>query len=129
MNWKRILIAEDNPDHRTILRYQLRRIGPFHLFEARNGQEALDVVTREGVDLIILDLKMPVLDGWEVIRRIRALPSAVCNVPILALTAYAELGAERQVRAAGCDAYIAKPLLEFTTLKDKVERLLTSGRL
>jgi two-component system, cell cycle response regulator DivK len=128
MNPKRILIAEDNQDHRIILRHQLPRIGTFAILEATNGQEAVDIVAREAVDLIILNLRMPVLDGWEAARRIRALPSPAGDVPIIAFTAYAGAGSEQRARAAGCDEYMVKPVLDFTTMKDKVEQLLTYGR-
>jgi two-component system cell cycle response regulator DivK len=128
MNPKRILIAEDNRDHRIILRHQLHRIGTFEILEAINGQEALDIVAREALDLIILNLGMPVLDGWEVARRIRALPSPARDLPIIAFTAYAVAGAEQRARAAGCDEYLVKPILDFMLLKDKVEQLLTYGR-
>jgi len=128
MNRKRILIAEDNHDHRIILRHQLPRIGTFALLEATNGQEALDVVARGAVDLLILNLRMPLLDGWEVVRRIRALPGPARNIPIIALTAYIVASAEQRARAAGCDEYMVKPVLDFTAMKDKVEQLLTYGR-
>jgi two-component system cell cycle response regulator DivK len=114
MNLTRILIAEDNRDHRIILRYQLQRIGTFDLLEATTGQEALDIVAREALDLIILNLGMPVVDGWEVARRIRALPSPARDIPIIAFTAYAVASAEQRARAAGCDEYLAKPVLDFT---------------
>jgi CheY-like chemotaxis protein len=128
MNYKRILITEDNEDHRIILRYQLQKIGPFAFLEATNGQEALEVVRREALDLIILNLGMPVLDGWEVARRIRLMPSPAGDVPIIAFTAYAEASSEQRARAAGCDEYLAKPILDIMLLKDKIEQLLTSGR-
>ena len=128
MNQKRILIADDIQDHRIILRHQLHRIGTFAILEATNGQEVLDVVAREAVDLIILNLGMPVLDGWEVARRIRLMPSPAGDVPIIAFTAYAGAGSEQRARAAGCDEYLAKPILDVTLLKDKVEQLLTYGR-
>jgi two-component system cell cycle response regulator DivK len=128
MNQKRILIAEDNPDHRIILRHQLHRLGTLTILEATNGQEALDRVAQEALDLIILNLGMPVLDGWEVARRIRALPSPARDVPIIAFTAYVLPSFEQRARAAGCDEYLAKPILDVTLLKDKVEQLLTYGR-
>jgi CheY-like chemotaxis protein len=128
MNRKRILIAEDNHDHRIILRHQLPRIGTLALLEATNGQEALDIVARGAVDLIILNLRMPLLDGWEVARLIRALPNPARDIPIIAFTAYAVASAEQRARAAGCDEYLVKPILDFTLLKDKVEQLLTYGR-
>jgi len=128
MNPKRILIADDSQDHRIILRHQLHRIGTFEILEATNGQEALDTVVREAVDLIILNLGMPVLNGWEVARRIRAMPSPARDIPIIAFTAYAVASSEQRARAAGCDEYLVKPILDFTLLKDKVEQLLTYGR-
>jgi two-component system cell cycle response regulator DivK len=128
MNQKRILIADDIQDHRIILRHQLQRIGTFAILEATNGQEVLDVVAREALDLIILNLGMPVLDGWEVARRIRALPSPARDIPIIAFTAYVLPGSEQRARAAGCDEYLVKPILDVTLLKDKVEQLLTYGR-
>jgi CheY-like chemotaxis protein len=63
MNHKRILITEDDPDHRIILRHQLQRVGTFDILEATNGQGALDIVVREVLDLVILNLRMPVLEA------------------------------------------------------------------
>jgi two-component system cell cycle response regulator DivK len=128
MKRKRILIAEDDQDHQIILRHQLIRIGALTILEATNGQEALDIVARGAVDLIILNLRMPLVDGWEVTRRIRALSGPARDIPIIAFTAYTVASAEQRARAAGCDEYITKPVLDFTTLKDKVEQLLTYGR-
>jgi two-component system cell cycle response regulator DivK len=128
MNQKRILVTEDNRDQRIILRHQLQRIGTFDLLEATTGQEALDVVAREALDLIILNLGLPVLDGWEVVRRIRAMPSPARDLPIIMFTAYVLPGYEQRARVAGCDEYIAKPVVDFLMMKDKVEQLLTYGR-
>jgi two-component system cell cycle response regulator DivK len=128
INQKRILIAEDNQDHRIILRHQLHRLGAFAILEATTGQEALDIVVQEAVDLIILNVCMPVLDGWEVARRIRLMPSPARDIPIIAFSAYILSGSEPRARAAGCDEYLAKPILDVMLLKDKVERLLTYGR-
>jgi len=128
LNQKRILIVEDNEDHRRILSYQLRKMGECEILEATNGQEALDIVSREPLDLIFMNLQMPVLDGWEAVRRIRALPSPARDMPIIAFTAYAMPGDEQTVLVAGCDDYIAKPVLDFNMMKDKVEQLLARGR-
>jgi CheY-like chemotaxis protein len=91
---KRILIVEDHEDLRFILATQLQRLGPFTILEATNGQEALALLAQEAVDLIFMNLQLPVLDGWETTRRIRALPRPVGDVPIIAFTAYALPGDE-----------------------------------
>src|SRR5262245_58758649 len=99
----RILMVEDHPDHRIILRHQLRRIGMFDLLEAPDGQQALALVARgEPLDLIIMNLGLPLLDGWETTRRIRALPGPLSRVPILAYTAYALPSSAQRALAAGC---------------------------
>jgi len=125
MGHKRILVVEDNEDHRQILIHRLRQIGQFEIVEAQQGQEALDLVTAGPLDLIVLDMRLPVIDGWEVTRRIRLLPLPACAVPILACTGYALPGDEAKVRTVGCDDYIAKPLVGLQALKEKVEQLLT----
>src|SRR6185295_18873838 len=102
MAGKRILVVEDNLDNRRILVYRLKRIGEFDIVEASNGQEALSLLETEAPDLIFMDLKMPVMDGWEATRRIR-LQENGSHVPIIALTAQAMAGDEQKALAAGCD--------------------------
>ncbi len=124
MPGKRILVVEDNLDNRRILVYRLKRIGDFEIIEASNGQEALDIVqTPPPPDLIFMDLKMPVMDGWEATKRIRAL-DAGRTIPIIALTAQAMAGDEQKALAAGCDDYLAKPIVDPNIVKVKIERLL-----
>jgi len=124
---KRILVVEDNLDNRRILVYRLKRIGDFEIFEASNGQEALGMVEVQRPDLIFMDLKMPVMDGWEATRRIRTTEIGR-NIPIIALTAQAMAGDEQKALAAGCDDYVAKPIVDPNVVRDKLERLLASGR-
>jgi two-component system cell cycle response regulator DivK len=121
---QRILIVDDLEDHRIILRLQLRRIAPFEILEATNGQEALQVIAQQEIDLVFLNLGLPVLDGWEAARRIRALASPARDVPIIAFTAYALPGDEQKARDAGCDDYLAKPLIDRMLLHQKVQRFL-----
>jgi CheY-like chemotaxis protein len=124
----RILMVEDLPDHRIILRHQLQKIGRFDLLEASDGQQALALVARgEPLDLIIMNLGLPVLDGWEATRRIRALPSPMSRIPILAYTAYSVPSRTQRALAAGCDDYLTKPLLDITLLQQKVVQLLAKG--
>src|ERR1700675_3971856 len=123
MGKKRILVVEDNLDNRRILVYRLRRIGEFEILEASNGEEALALVEAEQPDVIFMDLKMPVMDGWEATRRIRTMEVGR-TIPIIALTAQAMAGDEQKALAAGCDDYVAKPVVDPEMVREKVERLL-----
>jgi CheY-like chemotaxis protein len=121
---KRILVVEDNLDNRRILVYRLKRIGEFDIVEASNGEEALAIVQKPPVpDLIFMDLKMPVMDGWEATKRIRQLEFGK-SIPIIALTAQAMAGDEQKALAAGCDDYLAKPIVDLSVVRTKMERLL-----
>lgn len=120
---KTILVVEDNIDNRRILVYRLRRIGDFRIVEASNGQEALEAVVTEAPDLIFMDLKMPVMDGWEATQRIRTQEKGR-RTPIIALTAQAMAGDEQKALAAGCDDYVAKPIVDPNIVREKMERLL-----
>ena len=128
MSRKKILVVEDNEDNRHILVYRLRKIGDFDILEATHGQEALDIIATNPPDLMFLDLKLPVLDGWETARRIRAMNEPIRNLPIIALTAQAMVGDEEKALAAGCDDYIAKPIIDSKIVKEKLEKLLAQGR-
>jgi CheY-like chemotaxis protein len=123
----RILIVDDYTDHRLILTYQLARIRPCAIQEARDGQQALVVITTTPPDLIFMNLGLPVLDGWEAIRRIRALAPPLGQVPIIAFTAYAGGPEEQQAWQAGCDAYMVKPVLNWGVLQQTVDTLLPRG--
>ena len=126
-NIPRILIVDDNPDHRLILTYQLARIGTFDIHEAIDGQQALVVSATESPDLIFMNLGLPMLDGWEAIRRIRALSAPLGQVPIIAFTAYAGGREEQRARQAGCDEYLVKPVLDRGRLQQTVTSLLVRG--
>jgi len=121
---KRILVVEDNLDNRRILVYRLKRIGEFDIVEASNGEEALAIVQASPPpDLIFMDLKMPVMDGWEATKKIRQLEFGR-DIPIIALTAQAMAGDEQKALAAGCDDYLAKPIVDLSVVRTKMERLL-----
>jgi two-component system cell cycle response regulator DivK len=126
---QRILTVDDYEDQRDILRYQLRKIGSFDILEAAYGQHALAIVSRESLDLIIMNLGLPVVDGWEATRRVRAMLSPTRQVPILAFSAYAMPGDEQKALTAGCDDYLAKPVIDVALLQQKVMRRLARGRM
>jgi two-component system cell cycle response regulator DivK len=104
---KRILIVEDHEDARRILRDMLETTD-YELVEAENGEQALEAVARQRPDLILMDIQLPILDGYEATRRIKADP-ALRSIPIIAVTSYALSGDEAKARAAGCDDFIPKP--------------------
>jgi len=104
---KHILMVEDQEDNRQILRDLLGNYG-FHLSEAENGEQAFAAIAKRRPDLILMDIQLPVMDGYEIMRRIKADPQLKA-IPIIAVTSYALSGDEGKARAAGCDAYITKP--------------------
>jgi two-component system cell cycle response regulator DivK len=104
---KRILVVEDTEDNRRILRDLLTRAG-YELIEAVDGESGVAMATTHRPDLILMDIQLPVFDGYEATRRIRANPDTKA-IPIIAVTSYALSGDESKVLAAGCDGYVAKP--------------------
>jgi two-component system cell cycle response regulator DivK len=104
---KRILIIEDQEDNRRILRDLLSSAG-YELIEAVNGEEGVGLAEAQRPDLILMDIELPVLDGYEATRRIKANP-ALTRIPIIAVTSYALSGDEAKAREAGCDGYVTKP--------------------
>jgi two-component system cell cycle response regulator DivK len=104
---KRILVVEDQEDNRQILRDLLGNAG-YELTEAENGEEAIAAVAQQRPDLILMDIQLPVMDGYEATRRIRTNPD-LKSVPIIAVTSYALAGDEDKARAAGCDGHVSKP--------------------
>ena len=104
---KRFLVIEDTEDNRLILGDLLSNAG-YELIEAVDGLEGVAAAEREKPDLILMDIQLPGIDGYEATRRIRAIP-ALASVPIIAVTSYALSGDEAKTREAGCDGYIAKP--------------------
>jgi two-component system cell cycle response regulator DivK len=104
---KRILVVEDQEDNRQILRDLLGNAG-YDLVEAENGEEALFELAKQRPDLILMDIQLPIMDGYEATRRIRADPE-MKGIPIIAVTSYALAGDEAKALAIGCTAYITKP--------------------
>lgn len=104
----KILIAEDNPVNRELLR-EILEAGSYCVTEARNGQEALQKIDEVNPDLVLLDINMPVLDGYAVIRQIRESPR-FRHLPVVAVTAYAMKEDRDRVLGAGFDSYVSKPI-------------------
>ncbi len=104
---KKILVVEDTEDNRQILRDLLGMAG-YDMVEAHDGAEGVAKAAEHKPDLILMDIQMPVMDGYEATRRIKANPDLKA-IPIVAVTSYALSGDEQKTRDAGCDAYIAKP--------------------
>ena len=104
---KRILIVEDQEDNRTILRDVLSTVG-YELIEALNGEDGVKLAQSERPDLILMDIQLPEMDGYEATQQIKSI-AELKTIPIIAVTSYALSGDEAKARAAGCDGYIAKP--------------------
>jgi two-component system cell cycle response regulator DivK len=117
----KILLVEDHEELWDFLSRRLRRHG-FDVVLAHDGQQALDQVAAESPDIVLLDMDLPVMDGWTVARTLRKDPRTV-RLPVIALTAHAMAGDEAKAIAAGCDSYHAKPV-EFQRLLDQVDDLL-----
>lgn len=103
-----ILVVEDVEDNRELVRLLLESAG-YAVIEAHTGQEALDTLATGLPDLVLMDLSLPVLDGWEATRRLRD-DARTATLPIVALTAHAMAGDRERVMASGFDGYIAKPI-------------------
>jgi two-component system cell cycle response regulator DivK len=104
---RKILVVDDHEDNRRILRDLLTTAG-MEVIEAFTGQDAVTRAEKEGVDLVIMDIQLPDMDGYEATRRIKALPERR-GVPIIAVTSYALSGDEAKAVEAGCDGYVSKP--------------------
>ena len=122
----RILLVEDNEMNRDMLSRRLERKG-YQVLIAVDGQQAIDLAAAEKPDLILMDMSLPVVDGWEATRRLKA-DAQTKPIPIIALTAHAMAEDERKAREAGCDDYDTKPV-ELPRLLTKIEALLgTAGQ-
>jgi two-component system cell cycle response regulator DivK len=118
---KKILLVEDNEMNRDMLSRRLGRNG-FEVLLAVDGEQAVSVATADIPDLILMDMSLPVIDGWEATRRIKA-TATTAHIPIIALTAHAMAGDREKAIAAGCDDYDTKPI-ELARLIGKIEALL-----
>jgi len=117
----KILLVEDNEMNRDMLSRRLERRG-YSIAIAVDGQQGVDMAAADPPALILMDMSLPVLDGWEATRRIRA-DERTKSIPIIALTAHAMQGDEQRARDAGCDDYDTKPV-ELPRLLEKMQALL-----
>lgn len=118
----KILLVEDNEMNRDMLSRRLARRS-YEVILAIDGAEAVTMAQAEMPDLILMDMSLPVLDGWDATRQLKS-TSATAGIPIVALTAHAMSGDREKALAAGCDDYDTKPI-EFPRLVGKIEMLLT----
>jgi CheY-like chemotaxis protein len=118
----RLLLVEDNENSRDGLSRHLCRKG-FTVFVAVNGQQGLEEARARSPDLILMDMSLPVLDGWEATRLLKS-DDATRHIPVIALTAHAMAGDREKALEAGCDDYDTKPV-EFSRLLGKIEVLLS----
>lgn len=122
MSLKRILIVEDTEDNRQILRDLLTNAG-FEIVEAHDGEAAVEAASKHHPDLILMDIQLPIMNGYEAIRRIKA-DTKLQPIPIIAVTSYALSEDKEKARAAGCDGYVAKPFSPrqlLATVRDLLE--------
>jgi two-component system, cell cycle response regulator DivK len=117
----RILLVEDNEMNRDMLSRRLTRSG-YDVVIAVQGEEGVTLARTASPDLVLMDMSLPVLDGWEATRRLKGDP-ATREIPVIALTAHAMSGDQEKARAAGCDDFDTKPV-EYTRLVSKIEGLL-----
>ncbi|MFC7400021.1 response regulator [Chelatococcus sp. GCM10030263] len=117
----KILLVEDNDMNRDMLSRRLTRQGYSVVF-AVDGESGVAMVTNEAPDLVLMDMSLPIIDGWEATRRIKADPRTRA-IPVIALTAHAMASDEQRAREVGCDDYDTKPI-ELPRLLAKIERLL-----
>ncbi len=118
-----ILVVDDDLFGREMAGKLLRADG-FRISEAINGEEALRKVTLDRPDIILMDMSLPVLDGWKATRLLKADPSSRA-IPIIALTAHAMRGDREKAMEAGCDDYISKPL-DYNVLRARIDRLIST---
>jgi two-component system, cell cycle response regulator DivK len=118
----KILYVEDNEDDVYMLKLRLEQIEGFDFGMAKDGAEAIAAVAADSPDIILMDLNVPVVDGWEATRRLKA-NAKTAQIPIIALTANAMAGDRERALAAGCDDFDTKPI-DFERLLAKMRRLL-----
>ena len=121
---KTVLLVEDNEDNRTVYRTILEHFG-YRVIEARNGEDGVRMAREDGPDLILMDISIPIIDGWEATQVLKRDPETK-GIPIIALTAHALASDREKAMEVGCDSYLAKPC-EPKTVVSEVQRFIGSG--
>jgi two-component system, cell cycle response regulator DivK len=121
---RRVLLVDDYPDAREMYSEYLQFSG-FDVVEAANGMEALQKAADTRPDIILMDLSLPVMDGWEATRRLKA-DKRTSGIPVVALTGHALAGISEGAKKAGCDAFVTKPCLPEDLVKE-IRRVLDDG--
>lgn len=122
---KTVLLVEDNEDNRTVYRTILEHFG-YEVIEARNGEDGIRMARDDHPDLILMDISIPLIDGWEATKILKA-DTATSGIPIIALTAHALATDRAKAIEVGCDGYLAKPC-EPRRVVAEVEKFIGSGR-
>jgi CheY-like chemotaxis protein len=118
----KVLYIEDNDDNVYMLKMRLELLGDFEVLAAEDGEKGCEMATAERPDIILMDLEMPIVDGWEATRRLKSNPKT-CDIPIIALSAHAPAGEREKAIAVGCDEFDTKPI-EFDRLVATLRRVL-----
>jgi CheY-like chemotaxis protein len=122
----KILYIEDNDDNVYMLKMRLELLGDYEVLAAENGEKGCEMAATEQPDLILMDLEMPVVDGWEATRRLKG-SQTTRDIPIIALSAHALAGEREKALAAGCNDFDTKPI-EFDRLVVTLRRVLASRK-
>lgn len=119
---KRILVVDDNPSSRELVKFALELEAAYEVEEAAGGHDAISRVRQALPDLILMDIQMPEMDGYETLRQIRALPTCA-RVPVMAITAFAMLDDRQKAYEAGFDGFFAKPI-NIAALRTQIDSIL-----
>jgi CheY-like chemotaxis protein len=122
----KVLYVEDNDDNLYMLKMRLELLGDFEVVSAENGEVGCAAAVAERPDVILMDLEMPVVDGWEATRRLKSDPQTR-DIPVIGLSAHAMAGEREKAMAAGCDEFDQKPV-EFDRLVATMRRLVAGGK-
>jgi CheY-like chemotaxis protein len=122
----KLLYVEDNDDNVYMLKMRLELLGDFEVVTAENGERGCEMALAERPDIILMDLEMPVVDGWEATRRLKSNPQTH-DIPVIAFSAHALAGEREKALAVGCDEFDTKPI-EFDRLVATIRRVLETRR-